>query len=353
MKRFAKFLTEKMSHQQALDILNLKPGFTDEQLKAARRDAAMRYHPDKGGDTNKMQDANAAYDVLKNTAGKVSSTGGSQYDRQWWEDQRKKDDALMDVVIETIQGYLDVDAFTKHFAHVFGEPFTNTINTPRKSQSGGVSWVGEWANATRSIVCTLNDYVSIDELRHNKVLSNPETWLKQIVTTSILANRKDVKLTNSRYSFDRRSNVLSTPELSFPAAKLKKAVARNETRKFSKRDALLTFAKELKGELSDDGVWVPIGPFKMYLYRMTMMGAAMWGHNGLYLKHRRVSMLPTAFIYENAEHMEFLFNNLKKIQQHFGETASEADVVQAVTSMLNSYKAFKDAHPNNEPLRRR
>lgn len=61
-----------MDYQKALDVLGLKPGFTEEELKRAYRSLSHKYHPDKYEGTElyeemqrKQQDVNAAKDYLK------------------------------------------------------------------------------------------------------------------------------------------------------------------------------------------------------------------------------------------------------------------------------------------------
>ena len=47
------------------DIFGVKKGASQLDLKKAYKKQAMRYHPDKGGDSNKFQKINEAYDTLK------------------------------------------------------------------------------------------------------------------------------------------------------------------------------------------------------------------------------------------------------------------------------------------------
>jgi hypothetical protein len=49
-------------------LLGLRPGATQEAIKAAWRRAAQRHHPDKGGNAEKFKRAKYAYDTLRNAA---------------------------------------------------------------------------------------------------------------------------------------------------------------------------------------------------------------------------------------------------------------------------------------------
>ncbi|MCR1950342.1 MULTISPECIES: J domain-containing protein [unclassified Clostridium] len=71
------------------EVLGLKPGATQEEIKKAYRNLIKQYHPDQYGDNplkdlaeEKMRDINAAYDTLTKNAGNSyssSSTSNSSY----------------------------------------------------------------------------------------------------------------------------------------------------------------------------------------------------------------------------------------------------------------------------------
>lgn len=55
---------EVLGRQQALAVLGLSPGASKEQIKRRYRTLAKQYHPDRGGDQQKMQQLVAAYELL-------------------------------------------------------------------------------------------------------------------------------------------------------------------------------------------------------------------------------------------------------------------------------------------------
>ena len=59
------FLLENPDHYGALEI---DSNATDEQIRRAFRRLSLRYHPDKGGDSEKFQRISAAYETLNNPA---------------------------------------------------------------------------------------------------------------------------------------------------------------------------------------------------------------------------------------------------------------------------------------------
>lgn len=53
-----------VSYFEVLKLFELKPGFTDDQLKTAYRRLAHKHHPDKGGSAENFKNIKEAHDFL-------------------------------------------------------------------------------------------------------------------------------------------------------------------------------------------------------------------------------------------------------------------------------------------------
>ena len=78
-------LSESMAISDALQVLELEPGFTEEQLKTAFRQKQNLHHPDRGGDLQASIDVNTAYAILKNSLQKAATTALVVGSRRWEE----------------------------------------------------------------------------------------------------------------------------------------------------------------------------------------------------------------------------------------------------------------------------
>lgn len=68
-------LIEGMTVDQAFKVLGINPSnYKKDDLKDIYRKAAIKNHPDKGGDVNVMTQINLAYELLKNSGGGSGSS---------------------------------------------------------------------------------------------------------------------------------------------------------------------------------------------------------------------------------------------------------------------------------------
>ena len=69
--------------QDPYQVLGVRPGASDEEIKQAYRRLAKKYHPDRNpGDqaaAKKMQEINAAYEQIKNPGAQTGGSAGGSY----------------------------------------------------------------------------------------------------------------------------------------------------------------------------------------------------------------------------------------------------------------------------------
>lgn len=335
-----------------MKVLGLKPGFSADDLANAHKTAVRQFHPDRpGGNAEKMVQANNARDALKGQQGRGGWSAQDDEDyygtgaQQRHRDMEEKRKAYAQVAKEAAEAHLKLDAFVSHFTNIFEEPFSITKAGWWTNDPTQASYAAEFTNAVRSIVTNFTFYIDYSDLFGSKTLSNPEVGLNMTISSTILYNRKKVKLSQSNYRLDRAYKVLSDPDVLFPSAKLKTQAAKSTTRKLSKRDVLLTFEKELNADVQYSGpqiwVYVPVGRYRIAFYRISdaRFGAS-WAFNGIYEKHRRV-VQTNGFvsIAEDDKSMTFIMNALRDLQRN--PSAVAETLATEIDGMLHDYKSVR------------
>lgn len=334
MKTFQEYITEsQMSVQDAQHLLGLKGSYSADELKAAYKRMAILHHPDKGGDVSVMQRINVAYDKLSNILG---GTHTSPEDRMaQYHRSREEDRIFLIAALGKVKQVLNVQTFAHHFTAVFGEEFS--IQLKETIEGNYASLSVEFANHMRSTVLDLRVNVSAAE-RHNTGLSHGAVGINMYVATSILHNRRKIKITQQNYRFEHDYSVLTNPESLFPAKKLGKKKDAKAT-KFSKKDAILSFQKELHAEFRDDWLYIPLPQsdgMRLALYRTVFMRSASWGINGVYQKSRRVVTISTVVTFPETEaSMSWLIDHIKNIQK----LKDPEEINHHVQRLASEYKA--------------
>lgn len=90
------------------------------------------------------------------------------------------------------------------------------------------------------------------------------------------------------------------------------------------------------GNTSGDYTTIPVGNFKVVMYRITMMRFASWSFNGVYEKHKRITAGPYTTIYEDNASLNYLVDFFKKLQANPPATAE--DINAALERMVKEYK---------------
>lgn len=353
MKPFTQFITEiraQMTDKDAMKLLGLEPGFSTDDLKSARRKAAMSAHSDRGGSDEAMAKINNAFDTL--IKGSKATAGAEKIYQDFKTrdaDDQEKLKALHPVVQGTIAEKLDLPAFQAHFTKIFGEPFAASGGFGDFHTYGGrvleyTNYNAVFQNNSKTIVMTFSVSVYMNELLRSKALSSPDAFLTMSIWSDILVNRKKIKLTQREYKMAQSSGVLSDPNVLFPADKLAKQTAKSgKSGTLKKADAVLTFKRELGAEMSvqHDGTiyaYVPMGgELKASFYRRTFMGKAMWMSGSVYRKHRTEGHFDTATFWEEPGAMHYLWNGLREVQSR--KLDDPKAIVAAINQIVQGWKS--------------
>ena len=106
-----------MDYKQALVILGLTEGFTEDELKKKYRELSMKWHPDKGGNEEMMKQVNVAYETLK--VEQQKETSNEQFN-QYYEFKRR---------VEKVEVYRSKKNYTPGtLEHKYAEAINKVIN---------------------------------------------------------------------------------------------------------------------------------------------------------------------------------------------------------------------------------
>jgi curved DNA-binding protein CbpA len=342
MKKFRDYLTEStLSVADALRILSLDSAdLTADGLKVAYKKAAVANHPDKGGDLESMKKINAAYDRLKGVTGRIA---GATIDKNWWKKVQEKDAAFVRAALENVKRAVKVDAFKEHFEKIFGETFTATMDVEDRTSgsfSAHASIRLQFENRDKTTVISLSISINSSERQNTGLAAGDQNEIAVYVYPAIYHDRRTIKLTQSRYSKEGDYEALRNPEKIFPTAKLAKKKDVKARGKFSKKDALAAFQRELGAKFFDTFVKIPLPKVEgkdshVLLYRTTWGSYATYGTNGIYVSNRRVEGLAAMSIIESREIISWFVDQLKELQK-----LSDVKDVQTAMRMLGQY--YKD-----------
>jgi hypothetical protein len=366
-------LKEAMSFSQALTIFGIATVPDATELKALHKKLSLKNHPDRGGSLSKMQDINAAYDILKNQTG-TSTTQSSRFN---WEAVYEKNKLKFGLMKDFFEQTYDSNKIKTYLEGIFGQQLTvetsdNTPkaffkNTPVQNSDFPTSYAITVSLFSEDKKTYFTVYYSIDprytsegslgssDLDERDIIYNINT------STSFYYNTRSLKLSNDRYSFKYNVGIKKflDPKELFPEDKIKKAMGKSSSKIFKKADMLLGLKRELNASFNGDTIFVyPLGKipdslvvgFYFAINRLTIMRQAAYSIRGF--RHMKNGKMTTTFgktitFYE----FEDEFNKLVEIVQ---ETAKEAKrknlqivedgekLAQLFIERLNELKVYVD-----------
>lgn len=269
MKSFKQWLIEaSMDLSTAMSIFGLaQPPKSSEELKSLYKKLAMRCHPDHGGSTQKMQELNAARDVLMRNIG----AGGSRSSRSRSETEerirklREFEKMVVASVAKFFTGFKK-DAYKEYFEGIFKKPFDVKVKTGKDKSMFSTEDIPylEMTACTEgnadvfNLRLTANVRDSAFNLLKGTSLASKDVVFDYYVTTDALTGGKKQVIVKSLHVKKSDPAVLSNPETVFPKARMVKlasgTVRKNSTLK--KRDFEAVFINKWNCEKSSDTTWV-------------------------------------------------------------------------------------------------
>lgn len=235
MKNMKQILIE-MTVDQALKVLGLSQSDARDanKLKRAYKSAAVKTHPDKGGDEEAFKEVGAAYELLQKYTGSSTSSGGSSsrggsFDRDSYERSKQEYFDLGLSVLRSLKEKLKLDAFLRHFQTIYNEPFEHKVITevPKPTDSARTHIYNavlsyEFFNKTRDIVFNISFSCYLTDVKYDRSLGSGAKNISYplgVIAYGFFNNKK-LKITQRDYQRTQNHDVLSDPEMSFPKKRL-------------------------------------------------------------------------------------------------------------------------------------
>lgn len=313
-----KKLLFEITFDQALKVLDFsKSDLGDEgKLKLAFRKAALTAHPDKGGSNEAMRDVNDAYELLKKQS--VSSNSMDA-----WRSDREDTNKLSLQILEILKSKIDYSSFVKYFNSIYSEIFTHKIvkeyPTTNEKYAYHASFEVQFTNPDRSIIFVLQLYCSATDARRTSSLGSGAGNISFPlgVTAYGFYNNKKLKITQRDWTTTQNHDVLNSPELSFPKAKLEKFKGTSVSKVFKRADMILYLTKKLG--MTWDGEQARVRdvpkPLAIVFNRGTFMKVPYWSLN-LYENYRGVpgmTYLTLPETIETAQAIELLVKSVNNV----------------------------------------
>jgi len=290
-----RMLVVAMTAQEAYKLLDIDPS-KEFDLKSAYRKAALKNHPDHGGNEEKMKLVNNAYDLL----GKMG-TRGNPGDYAKWKAEREAKDAewvaKSKAASDALAKDFDVAGYQRYFEEQSGKKLKHRV-VENRFDSNGVNFRIKFEDADKETVFDIRIYIAATGIQVTHLIGSGDGKVSYsaIVNADLLHEHREEKMKQQRWSGEDTSAISDDPKKLFPPAKLKKVFSgATKSRKFSKRDFLTTLFSKLRAqEWQDNTYGIPLddeprGQGKtLVVIRSTYSRMSAYSLNGIYDKSKRI-----------------------------------------------------------------
>ena len=270
-----RMLLESLSYSEALKLFNLDKDYTENDVLKKYKRLAIKFHPDKGGDVEKMQDLNYAKDLLlKNVTKEYKQPESRESKKSDYEFLKKQTEKLCKEYFDN----LNPDVFVEYFNEMFNDTFKYTV-TDFTDYSIFYGKHVKFFNAGKTKLIDLDIWLRFGDVYSsiaNGNLSSPD--MKVTYETKLFIDGKRQRVKQKTYNDYGRKEIFRDPTIIFERKKLK-AIAQGEKRKgdiLKKRDFEYLFENKFGGRCNNNIYTIPICNGEAYLCidRITIMREA-------------------------------------------------------------------------------
>ena len=268
-------LMESLSYSEALKLFNLDKDYTENDVLKKYKRLAIKFHPDKGGDVEKMQDLNYAKDLLlKNVIKDYKQPESRESKKSDYEFLKKQTEKLCKEYFDN----LNPDVYVEYFNEMFNDTFKYTV-TDFTDFSIFYGKHVKFFNAGKTKLIDLDIWLRFDDVYSsiaNGNLSSPD--MKVTYETKLFIDGKRQRVKQKTYNDYGKKEIFRDPTIIFERKKLK-AIAQGEKRKgdiLKKRDFEYLFENKFGGRCNNNIYTIPICNGEAYLCidRITIMREA-------------------------------------------------------------------------------
>jgi hypothetical protein len=343
--------------ENAFKFMGLKSGDYDSVDKTYKQ-LARKFHPDLGGDAEKMKELNDAKEAL-DQGSKVSA--GTAYNREWWDRVNKEHEEGNASLLASLDSKLrpSLEKYTGYFEGVTGQRFNFKVKT--RSSKDGAILDAEWLSDDKSKYFTLQFWLRFSP-SHGALGSSQNKEFDAYFESYMFLDGKKFKIGKREWKKFNASE-FENPEVIFPSAKIKKSSSVAKDKPIKRADFLKYLQVNMDGHSNGDNDWwyIPLGkkldaPHALALHRTVMLRQAMWYISIAGLvgseKYRHYTTgsvnsikkgLTYTSFYENRKFMDYLPEMVKEAKK-----ASDSGDGTKFQEYLNKIKLEINAAPTSE-----
>ena len=269
-------LLESLSYSEALKLFNLDKDYTENDVLKKYKRLAIKFHPDKGGNVEKMQDLNYAKDLLLKNVTKEYKQPESRDSRQSDYDFLKKQ---TEKLCKEYFDNLNPDVFVEYFNEMFNDSFKYTV-TDFTDFSIFYGKHVKFFNAGKTKLIDLDIWLRFGDVYSSIADGNLSSLdMKVTYETKLFIDGKRQRVKQKTYNDYGKKEIFRDPTIIFERKKLK-AIAQGEKRKgniLKKRDFEYLFENKFGGRCNGNNIYtIPICNGEAYLCidRITIMREA-------------------------------------------------------------------------------